>query len=308
MELSLNEMQQQIVDSIDRIVDRAGGTAHLVEVVDKSGCDIAMIDELAQAGFLNLALDLSPLEAAIAIERLAFHGAYVPMGATTLVFPMMTGRAAEGPVALAPGHDGAIFRYGLQAKHILIDDGDEALLLEPQEGDLVAINNDRAGTALARLVGNAKGRATSLGAGSGDKLRQWWRLAIAAEAAGTVRGALRLTARYLTDRIQFGRPLATFQTLQHRLSHIAVQSEGAYWLTMEAAARPDSAAHASVAATRSILAARLAFRETHQMHGAMGFTREYPLHVWSMKLPALQQEMGGSAGHARAVTEQRWAA
>jgi alkylation response protein AidB-like acyl-CoA dehydrogenase len=308
MELSLNEMQQQVVDSIDRIVDRAGGTAHLVEIVEKGGFDQAMYDDLAQAGFLGLALDLSPLDAAIAVERLAYHGAFVPMGATALIYPMVTGKAAEGPVALAPGEDGAIFRYGQNARHILIDDGDEALLLDVADGDVTVVDNDRAGTPLARLSGNAKGRARALGVGSGDKLRQWWRLAIATEAAGTVRGALRLTARYLTDRVQFGRPLATFQTLQHRLSHIAVQSEGAYWVAMEAAARPDSPSHAAIAATRAIMAARLAFRETHQMHGAMGFTREYPLHLWSMKLPALQQELGGASGHARAVTALRFAA
>jgi len=308
MELSLDQEQQQIIDAIDRIVERAGGTAHHLAVVAGGGFDTALYDELTQAGFLGLALDLSPLEATLAAERLAYLGAYLPFPATALVYPMVTGRGADGPVALAPVQDGAVFRYGAQATHILVDGGEEALLLGPVEGDVLPVDNDNAGTPLSRLAPGAIGRAKALGAGSGDRLRQWWRIAIAAEAAGTVRGALKLTARYLSDRIQFGRPLATFQTLQHRMSHIAVQGEGAYWLAMQAAARPDNPADAAIAATRAIMAARLAFRETHQMHGAMGFTREYPLHLFSMKLPALQQELGGGTAHARAATQLRWAA
>jgi len=44
------------------------------------------------------------------------------------------------------------------------------------------------------------------------------------------------------------------------------------------------------------------------MHGAMGFTREYPLHVWTMQLPALQSELGGLSAHARLATQSRYAA
>ncbi len=54
-------------------------------------------------------------------------------------------------------------------------------------------------------------------------------------------------------------------------------------------------------------AAGRVFVETHQFTGAMGFTREHDLHVWSMRLQALRLEAGGVGGHRRAVAEARWA-
>lgn len=309
MDLTLNETQQQIVDSIDRIFDRAGGHRHSQEILDGEGFDRALYKGLDEAGFFGLASNgLSLFEAALVTERLAFRGACVAAGGAAIVYPKLTGETAPGPVALAGGAAGTPFRLGAQAAAILIDSGEEARLLLPEEGDVVAIDNDRAGWALATLTEKAIARARPLGAGSGERLRHGWRLAVAAEAAGAMRGALQLTARYLTERVQFGRPLATFQALQHRLSTMTVHAEGAHWLALEAAAFPEDAFRAAVAATHAIRAAPTVFRECHQMHGAMGFTREYPLHVWTMQLPALQRELGGLPQHARTATRLRPAA
>jgi alkylation response protein AidB-like acyl-CoA dehydrogenase len=54
-------------------------------------------------------------------------------------------------------------------------------------------------------------------------------------------------------------------------------------------------------------AAHLVFRETHQLTGAMGYTREHPLHVFSMRLEALRQEQGGLAAQRREIARARWA-
>jgi hypothetical protein len=42
------------------------------------------------------------------------------------------------------------------------------------------------------------------------------------------------------------------------------------------------------------------------MTGAMGFTREHDLHVWSMRLEVLRLEAGGASAHHRALTTARW--
>jgi alkylation response protein AidB-like acyl-CoA dehydrogenase len=308
MDLTLNETQQQIIDAVDRIVDRAGGHRHSQDIVAADAFDQPLFDELSEAGFFGLATDgLTLLEATLVTERLSFLGAYVGAGGTAIAYPAVMGEAASGPVALASDRTGAPFRMGAQAAAILIDGGAEARLLVPEEGDVVSLFNDHAGWALASLTEKGMARARLLGADSGDRLRQGWRLAIAAEAVGAMRGALKTTARYLTERVQFGRPLATFQALQHRLATMTVQTEGSYWLTLEAAAFPDDPFRAAVATTHAMTAAPILFRECHQMHGAMGFTREYRLHVWTMQLPALQRELGGMSHHARAVTKLRTA-
>jgi alkylation response protein AidB-like acyl-CoA dehydrogenase len=165
------------------------------------------------------------------------------------------------------------------------------------------VNNDRTGWPLARLDPRALARAEPLGPGAGEALRNWRRVAIALEIAGAMRGALNTTVTYVKDRVQFGRPIGSFQAIHHRLAHLAVLVEGTYWLALEAAWRGAAPTAAAAAAAQATASAPLVLRETQQMHGAIGFTREYPLHLWTLKLPALQRELGGASGHARAVAK-----
>jgi hypothetical protein len=64
---------------------------------------------------------------------------------------------------------------------------------------------------------------------------------------------------------------------------------------------------AATAAAHALAAAGRVFDETHQLSGAMGYTREHDLHVFSMRLPALRLEAGGVAAQRRAVAAARWA-
>jgi hypothetical protein len=219
------------------------------------------------------------------------------------VLPSVTSEAAAGPVALV-SESGVPVRLLPFAKTALILDLDEARLLQIREGDVEAVNSEQIGWPLGRLADAAIARSLRLGPGTGALLRNWWRVALAAEAAGIMRGALALTVAYVKDRVQFGRPIGSFQTIQHRLAQLTVLVEGVYWLAMEAAFKHAEPCAAAAAATHATKTAPLVFAETHQMHGAMGFTREYPLHLWSMRLPALQRELGGLKSHARATAHE----
>ena len=84
--------------------------------------------------------------------------------------------------------------------------------------------------------------------------------------------------------------------------------EGGRWLTYEAAWLGAPDAGAAVAAAHTLAAAGRVFVETHQLSGAIGFTHEHDLHVWSMRLQALRLEMDGVAAQRRAVVETRWGA
>jgi hypothetical protein len=48
--------------------------------------------------------------------------------------------------------------------------------------------------------------------------------------------------------------------------------------------------------------------ETHQFHGAIGLTLEYPLHFWTYRLKALQGELGGPTAQALAAADQMFPA
>ena len=146
-----------------------------------------------------------------------------------------------------------------------------------------------------------------LGPGAAARLRDAWRVALAVETAGSMAGALDATLEYLKQRRQFGRAIASFQAVQHRLAACAVWVEGARWLAFEAAAKGAPAEAAAIAAAHAAFAAKRVFAETHQLSGAIGYTREHPLHVFSMRLQALRLELGGAPEHARAAARARWA-
>jgi alkylation response protein AidB-like acyl-CoA dehydrogenase len=304
MDLTPNDTQRQALDAVDRILQRNGDFSHNRKHVEQTLYDERLHGDLTNAGFFDLALTegAGPLDAALVVERIAESAAVLASAATALVFPMVIGENAPGPVALSNGQ-GSPFRLGQFAKTVLILEGERASRLDVRPGDVDVVDNDRTGWPLGRLTSAALERASALGPGKVHALRNWWRTGIALEGAGAMRGALRQTVGYVKDRVPFGRPIGSFQTIQHRLAQLTVIAEGAYWLGLEAAfkgAPPESAAAAAAYVASN---APLLLRETQQMHGAIGFTREYPLHLWTMRLPALQRELGGGSCHARDITK-----
>jgi hypothetical protein len=220
------------------------------------------------------------------------------------VAPAVAGRLLPGPVAITSRDHGGPVRFGAQARSLLVDAGDEARWVALEPGDAEPIRSN-----FMLPMGRPKvasGRGESLGRGSGERLRSWWRVAIAAEIVGTMDAALDITLEYVKRRRQFGRAIGSFQAVQHRLAECAVWIEGSRWLAREAAARGAPAEQAATAAAHAAASASRVFHEAHQFHGAMGFTREHPLHVWSMRLQALRLEAGGVGSHRRAAAAARW--
>lgn len=115
----------------------------------------------------------------------------------------------------------------------------------------------------------------------------WW-------LAGTGRAMLRLAREHALDRAQFGRPIAAFQAVRHRLAETLVELEGA-----EAAlAAPHAPADAELAAllgkAAAGRAALTAARHCQQVLGGIGFTAEHELHRHVRRALVLDGLLGGS--------------
>src|SRR5205807_546361 len=180
-------------------------------------------------------------EAALVVEAASRAAGRAHVGARALVAPFLMGGDTRAHVALADARAGGPVRFGQHADVILVADGEVARAVEPADPQPV---ESPFGYPYA-TVDLSGGR--SFGPGSGDLLRRWWRVAIAAEAAGALAGALDLTVAHLTERTQFGKPLGAMQALQHRLADAYVWVEGARWLARCAAwhgADPERAATA----------------------------------------------------------------
>lgn len=152
----------------------------------------------------------------------------------------------------------------------------------------------------AVLVGAAGGAAGSL-----PRVLDLGGLALAAEQVGGLRRCLEMSVAYAKERVQFGRPIGSFQAIKHKLADMLVRAELADAATEAACAavaehRPD----ASSAAVAAYITASEAFEhiaaETIQVHGGIGFTWEHPAHLYFRRARAAQNLFGGpTAAHHR---------
>jgi alkylation response protein AidB-like acyl-CoA dehydrogenase len=300
--------QSAILEAVGQLLAHHAGAERAIELNRKAEYDSALDAALAEAGFDRIALgeDTGFLEAALVVESVARAGGQVSIGASALVAPGVAGRALPGPIAIRDASSTAPVRFGAHARTLLLDDGEEARMVELAPGDAEPVPSNFM-VPMGR-VNVAGGRGESLGPGSGEVLRRWWRLAVAAECIGGMSAAMDVTLDYVKRRRQFGRAIGSFQAVQHRLAQCAVLLEGSRWLVYEAVAAGAPAEAAATAAAHATAAAGHVFAETHQFTGAMGFTREHDLHVWSMRLQALRLEAGGMGGHRRATARARWLA
>src|SRR5439155_8184426 len=110
--------------------------------------------------------------------------------------------------------------------------------------------------------------------------------------------ALELTREYTLGRYAFGRPVASFQALKHRMVDVYAAIEvarahcwyGAWALDAAVAAEPLAACGARVSATDAF---DLAAREMIQMHGGAGFTWEFDCHLFYRRAKLLALALGG---------------
>ena len=309
MDLEPSDDQRAILEAVEALVAQHAGAARALELVRKGDYDFALDRALAEAGFAEIALGEGTgwLEAALLVEAVARAGGVVAVGAQALVAPAVVGRALAGPIALVDAGAAGPVRFAAHARSALVLDGEIARVVALAPGAATPVRSGF-GYPMGRFAEGALQGGERLAPGSGERMASWWRLALALELVGAAGAALAVTVDYAKKRRQFGRAIASFQAVQHRLAECKVLLEGARWLALEAAWQAAPAEAAATAAAAACAAAQRIFADTHQLSGAMGFTHEHDLHVWSMRLPALRLELGGGGAHRRALAQARWSA
>ncbi|MGU3500270.1 acyl-CoA dehydrogenase family protein [Mycobacterium sp. C31M] len=109
-------------------------------------------------------------------------------------------------------------------------------------------------------------------------------IALAGEQAGGARRIFDMTVDYLKTRIQFGRPIGSFQALKHMAADVLIDVESATSAAQHAAAEFENAENRSGAVALAGFACAEAYVRTAmaavQMHGGIGFTWEHPAHLF----------------------------
>ena len=147
-------------------------------------------------------------------------------------------------------------------------------------------------------LARVRGRVTT---GPREPLDRTWsdvasaaRRALAHELVGLAQAMLDTAGRYVTDRVQFGRPVATFQAVRHRLAdlHVAIAAARSVLATAWEDTDPLAGDAAKVLAGQ---AGQLAAQHCLQVTGAIGFTWEHALHRQIRRVHGLDGLYGNAA-------------
>ncbi|MFK0109380.1 acyl-CoA dehydrogenase family protein [Streptomyces sp. NPDC091217] len=242
-------------------------------------------------------LEAPPLELVLILEELGYVADPTPFLATATWFAPLTGR-------LPAGSGTAVFdgtgRYVLDA-----DRADEVALLTP-DGVVVVPGAELAARRVPVLDPTLHLAEVEAGAALAEGVPELALTGLAATAVGACRRILDLALDHVGQRVQFGRPLGSFQAVKHKAADMHVAIERARALTHFSALtiaeddpRRTRAAHMAKAAAGECQ--RLVFRHGLQLFGAMGFTWENELQYHLKRAQACDLLLGTASAHRKAL-------
>lgn len=140
-----------------------------------------------------------------------------------------------------------------------------------------------------------------------EKVLAWGAIGKCAEMVGGAEQVLEMTVEYAKQRTQFGRPIGSFQAIQHHCANMATDVEGSRYITYQAAwlLSEGEAAAQEVAMAKAWVsdAYRRICALGHQCHGAIGFTKEHNMQLYSRRAKAAELAFGDTDFHLETVAD-----
>lgn len=151
-------------------------------------------------------------------------------------------------------------------------------------------------------------RGIANGAEAAAHARSIGAMLIAADAAGGAAAILDITAAYAKQRVQFGRPIGSFQAVKHRLADMMVRVETARSLAFYAACTADEdpaslAEAASVAKVGCTEAMHACAADMIQLHGGIGFTWDHVAHLYFKRARNNLSALGSADWHRERIMQ-----
>jgi alkylation response protein AidB-like acyl-CoA dehydrogenase len=324
MDFDLSEDQLALRDGARELLDDLASPARVrAHTARDDPFDRGLWRAMVDQGWLGIELSaddggigLGTVEAALLCEELGRHAApapfvpavlaidaFVQAGETEWVERVASGDAIacivwdqRHPVPYAPTADVAI---------VLTDDGVALLPIDERPPREPAIDLTRE---LAWLPIDA-GRLQPIG-GVDARTRVLDRGATltSADLLGGSSTALDLSVEYAKDRVQFGRPIGSFQAVKHRCADMLVDVEGmrstVYWAAWcLGAGDAEASVAASTAKTWCADASKRVMASALQVHGGIGFTWEHDLHFFMKRAQLDQLQFGDAPYHRQRLTE-----
>ncbi len=312
----------------------------LLDTIERALRRLAEADADASAGWreaeaLGLPLALVPepaggfgAQGVTAARIFGLLGANPPMAplAESIMAALIVSRAGAdtpaGPLTLAAGAKGDLAdrRFSGLLRGVAALPGGYDVVARLPDGPPMILSSAHGQTVEGRnLAGERRdtlqfNNAPARVLGGSDPLTpfDYGALARAGQTAGALRTVLNMTVEQLRTRQQFGRALGSFQALQQMAAVLAAETN-----LLETAAQSGFAALAALddprfeigaLKLRANQAALRASAISHQLHGAMGFTLEHPLHRLTLRLVSWAGEFGNEQHWAPRLADMAFAA
>lgn len=323
-----NELRSMIRDTATRLMKD-----HMTSTVrqDADGGNFAgtIWRLLADSGFLTVEPGgLSYPDALALLEVAGYWGVPLPWAESLLVTKILTDQGLsapggvltlgwqwESPATMARSAEHMTISGNCRcvpwARHadvvaLLIPDGEDLwICLAPRDAFQVESCENLAGEAADSVrVEQSRVRDFALSPYSLRWIQAQGALMRVMAAVGAIDRILEMTVTYAKERTQFGRPLAKFQVVQEKLAEMAGESAALRAIAERSLAAAEDQLwdevikYVAVAKVRLPRAVRVVSTHAHQIHGAIGFTREYPLHYYTRRLWSYRHEYG---------SERHWA-
>jgi alkylation response protein AidB-like acyl-CoA dehydrogenase len=221
------------------------------------------------------------------------------------------GPVAAGRAVLTVGIGPAPYVVNADRADLLLLQHDDEVHAVPRDGVTLVSQPALDGSRQLATVEWQPGSGTRVAAGDGGRAAiesafDRGALATAAQLLGIAQQLIDLAAQHARDRVQFGKPIGSFQAVKHMLADALLKLEMARPVVYRAAysvARsvPERALDVSMAKAYASDAAALASRVALQTHGAIGYTWEHDLHLWMKRGWALAAAWGDASWHRARV-------
>jgi alkylation response protein AidB-like acyl-CoA dehydrogenase len=128
-----------------------------------------------------------------------------------------------------------------------------------------------------------------------------------AEMIGACEKVMEITLSYTKERIAFGHPIGAFQSIQHRSADMLIDLEGSRFITYKAgwsvSAGLPASKEASIAKAWVNQAAKRIVTSAHQIHGAIGFSEDHLLHLYTKRVRTNEFSFGDLDYHLNKIAE-----
>lgn len=133
-------------------------------------------------------------------------------------------------------------------------------------------------------------------------------VALCAQMVGGAEATLEMSVQYAKDRVQFGRPIGSFQAIQHHCANMVTDVDGSKYIMYEAAWKVGEGLPATMEVSMAKAWVTEAYQRVtllgHQIHGGIGFTEEHDMPLYFKRAKAAEATFGDADWHREAVARE----